>query len=504
MARYRCLLGCLFALMSGASGLAMAQTFAEPAWVLVKLPAGAEKATVTFGSHVTTSTGLERWYVTPPLTAGKAYSYEVTAAWKVGATEFKFTEKASVAAGKKATVDFTKAVAKEDDTKITAGTDWPQWLGPSRDGSTKEVVLPWKGELKKVWNHPVGDGHSSPVVADGRAYIHYALAGQEIERIDAVDIANGKLAWHFEYPRPMFKTIFGRGPAATPAVAGGKLYAFGATGILTCVDAKTGTKVWQIDTRKMFQTPELKFGVATSPLVSGDLVLVNVGGKGASVVAFNKDTGDVVWKNLDDGASYSSPILFAKGKQVVFLTQKGVVSLTLDKGALLERFPFQDKLAESSTTPVKIGGKLLVSSITLGTALIELGNQKPVWLNPALTSYFTTPAVVGKTHIYLVTGALAFNPSATLHCVDAQSGKSLWQKEKVGKYHACLMRTGDNKLLMVEEAGNLVLIDPDPAQYRELCRSKICGADTWAHPALASGKLYIRDDKQLICVQVGE
>jgi len=392
---------------------------------------------------------------------------------------------------------------------VASAGDWPQWLGPNRDGSTTEKVAPWKGDLKKVWNQPVGEGHSSPVVADGRVYLHYVKAGKEVEAIEAFNVADGKQAWYFDYERPVLKkALFGRGPRSTPAVAGGKLYALGATGMLTCLDAKTGNKVWQVDTQKQFQPPDLKFGISTSPLVVGDKVLVNVGAKGASVVAFNKDTGDVVWKCLDDGASYSSPIVFGTGtdQQVVFLTQKALVGLTLDKGELLWRYPFQDKLAESSTTPVRVGDTLLASSITLGSALLKFEDKtkvEKIWLKPELTCYFSTPVLVGSNTLYMVTGGLSFSPTSTLQCVEAASGKTLWKKENVGKFHACLLRTGDDKLLMVEEAGNLVLIDPDPKEYRELSRSKICGK-TWAHPALADGKVYIRDDKQLVCVQVGQ
>jgi outer membrane protein assembly factor BamB len=395
---------------------------------------------------------------------------------------------------------------------VVSAADWPQWLGPNRDGSTTEKIPPWKGELKQLWQHDVGDGHSSPVVADGMVFLHYAKAGKEVEVIEARNADTGMFAWRYEYDRPPFKNIFGRGPRSTPCVAGGKVYAFGATGILTCVDTKTGKRDWQVDTRDLLKPPELKFGISTSPLVVGDLVLVNVGGKGNSIVAFAKDSGKIVWAKLDDGASYASPILVGAGKdqQAVFLTQKGLVALTLDKGELLWRFPFEDKLAESSTTPVRVGDKLLVSSITRGSALLEFVKKesqttpKQIWLKPELTCYFSTPVVVGKDHVYLVTGSLSFSPSATLHCIEAATGKSLWQKDKVGQYHASLLRTGDDKLLLVEEAGNLVLLDPDPKQYRELSRAnKVCGK-TWAHPALANGKLYLRDEKKLICVQVGQ
>ncbi len=175
-------------------------------------------------------------------------------------------------------------------------------------------------------------------------------------------------------------------------------------------------------------------------------------------------------------------------------------------GALQWNFPFQDKLSESSTTPVRVGDDLLVSSVSLGSALVSISSKddkavaNKVWLNAELPCYFSTPVMVGKDYIYLVTGS-AFGGQAVLHCVDAKKGTSLWKKAGVGQYHASLVLTGDGKLLMVEEAGSLVMIDPDPSMYRELARTKICGK-TWAHPAVANGKLYIRDDKELICVEL--
>jgi outer membrane protein assembly factor BamB len=397
---------------------------------------------------------------------------------------------------------------------VVFAEDWPQWLGPRRDGSSTEKVAPWKGELKVPWRQPVGEGQGAPVVADGKVFMLSASRDKEEEMVQAFDATSGKPAWTYAYPRPAFKAMFvGRGTASTPSVAGGKVYTLGATGILTCVDAKAGIKVWQVDTAKKFDAPKLMFGVSGSPLVAGNKVFVNVGAKGASVVAFDKDTGDVVWKQLDDKASYSSPILYGpeKDPQVVFLTQKGLVGLRAEDGKPQWEFPFQDKLKESSTTPVQIGDRLLVSSITQGSALVDVpreGKATQKWLNPDLTCYFSTPVPVGKDHIYLVTGTKPMGlkpptPKATLWCIDAANGKSLWKRENVGKYHASLVRTGDNKLLMVEEAGNLVLLEPDPKEYRELARAPICG-ETWAHPAVANGLLYIRDNKELVAVSLGK
>jgi len=297
-------------------------------------------------------------------------------------------------------------------------------------------------------------------------------------------------------------------------VVGDSVYTLGITGLLTSFEAATGKQLWQVDTLKKFEANNLLFGVSCSPLIEGNNIVVNVGGKSASVVAFDKDSGKVAWKSQSDGASYASPIVFGKGqeRQIVFLTQEGLVSLSPADGGLFWRYPMKDKLLESSTTPMRAGNLLLASRITIGSIGLRLGTQagKPTaekaWTNVALTCYFSTPVTVGKDHIYVVTGSnpLAFKiPEAKLNCLDAATGKVLWTKPKIGKYHATLLRTGDNKLLVLDDLGNLVLLDPNPQEYRELARSKICG-EAWAHPALCNGRLYVRDGNELICLELAK
>jgi outer membrane protein assembly factor BamB len=396
---------------------------------------------------------------------------------------------------------------------FAGAADWPQWLGPRRDGSSPETVAPWKESPKVLWSQPVGEGHSSPVVAGGRVFLHTKVKDKEEEQVTAWDAQTGKELWHTAYPREKFSSLFGNGPRATPTVAEGRLYSFGITGVLTCFEADGGKQLWQVDTLKNFNAKNLFFGLSCSPLVEGKRVLVNVGGKGASVVAFDTDKGDVLWKALDDGASYSSPILVAQGqsRQAVFLTHDGVVSLNPADGGLYWRYPLTDLLSESATTPVRSGDLLLAGTISLGSVglRLETKGDKPaaekVWANGDLTCYFSTPVPVGKEHTYLVTGTKppALNPEATLRCVETATGKELWKKPKVGRYHASLLRTGDDKLLLLDDGGHLILLEPDPKEYRELARSKVCG-ETWAHPALADGRLYVRDMDKLYCLQLGQ
>lgn len=382
--------------------------------------------------------------------------------------------------------------------------DWPGWLGPRRDGSSTDVVPAWKDPLKVAWKKPVAEGHSSPVVSGKTAVLHTRGTMPNTETVTAFNAATGDTIWSKSYGVVPFKSLFGGGPRGTPTIADGKVYTFGITGVLTCFNLDSGEQLWQVDTLKEFGAKNLFFGTSCSPLVAEGKVFVNVGGKGASLVAFDAKDGKVAWKGLDDSASYSSPILLKTGdsKTVVFLTGANLVGVDPADGKVRWTVPFKDKIAESSTTPVVAGDVLFGSSITLGSTGLKLkgDSAEKLWMEPGLTCYFSTPVAV-KDNLYIVTGGLGPQASATLRCIDPTSGKELWQRGNVGKYHASLIRTGDNKLLMVEEKGDAVLLDPNPKEYRELARSKICG-NTWAHPGIAGGKLYLRDNRELVCVEL--
>jgi outer membrane protein assembly factor BamB len=382
--------------------------------------------------------------------------------------------------------------------------DWPQWLGPNRDGVSQESVPPWTGPLQTLWQLPVGEGHSSPIVAKGKVFLHSRVRGEEKEEVQAFDAASGKLVWRQEYPRDPFKNMFGNGPRSTPLYDDGLLYTLGVNGILTCWEAESGSQKWQCNILKEFNATNLFFGVSSSPMVVGDLLLVMVGGKKASLVAFEKKTGKVRWQTGEDKASYASPMLLTQGKQslAVFLTAAHLVAVEPQEGRIVWEAPLKDALNESSSTPVRAGDFLFATSVTYGGVLYKLTEKesKPdverLWHKKELTCYFGTPIAIGE-QLYLVTGSFR-TPQANLHCVELKTGNILWTKPKVGRFHATLLRV-QNGLLMLEEEGDLVLIEPSPAAYKEMARAKVC-QHTWAHPALADGKLFVRDDKELRCV----
>ncbi len=395
-------------------------------------------------------------------------------------------------------------------TPTLPAADWPQFLGPTRDNATPDVIAPWTDPPKPLWSKPVGAAHSAPVVANGVAYAFFQPGKDDADALAAFDAATGEKKWEKSYPRAKFTPPFGTGPRGTPCVDGGFVYTLGGTGILACWDAKTGDVKWKVDTLKAFEAKNLFFGISTSPTVVGDGVVVMVGGKDAGVVAFNKASGEVAWKATGDPASYATPLTLGKGGAdgLVFLTGSHVRGLSAT-GKQLWAVPFKDKLNESSTTPVKVGGLIVASSVTAGSiavdpaAVVNDADAKPAWKDEKLTCYFSTPVAVGK-HLYMVNGAATLtNPSITLRCVDAATGEVKWSKEKYGKYHAAIVRTGDDKLLILDDAGNLMLVEPSAEGYKELAKAKVCGP-TWAHPAVADGRVFVRDEKELHCFKLGK
>jgi len=390
---------------------------------------------------------------------------------------------------------------------IARAEDWPQFLGANRDSTTTLKVDAWKELPKPLWTAEVGEAHSSPIVIDGTVYLFFKVAKKEEEALAAFDAKTGEKKWEKSYERTKYTNIFGNGPRSTPCFDGGLVYTFGCTGLLTAWDAKTGDRKWQVDTLKEFAASNLFFGMSTSPTIVGKHVVVMVGGKGGGIVGFDKLTGKVAWQATNDRASYASPIVAgdAKSPELIFLTGDHVRSVTAETGKELWDYKFVDALLESSTTPVKIGDVIVAGSVKSGSVGLKLDGTgvKELWKNEKLTCYFSTPVAVGK-DLYMINGEAKFpGASISLRCVDPATGKVKWEKDKLGEYHAAILYTANGKLLLLDDLGTLRLIEPNPKEYTELAKGKLCGK-TWAHPATADGRLFVRDDKKLMAVELAK
>jgi outer membrane protein assembly factor BamB len=394
---------------------------------------------------------------------------------------------------------------------VAAAADWPQWLGPRRDGGTTEAVEPWKEAPKELWRAKAGPGFSSPVVAGGRVFVHARVPGKEREEVFALDAKTGNELWRMAYDRAPYSSVLNTGPQATPTVAGNRLYTFGITGVLSCYQADSGKQLWQVDTFKKLGASLPRFGVCCSPLVIGNRVLVAVGGKGSSVVGFDADSGEVAWQALDEPASTSSPVLFAAGGKgrkvpdVVFMTTLRVVGLNPLDGSVSWEYALPFQPSGTAPTPVVAGDLVVTSTMTNGSTAIRVtASEQPTaeraWQAKDLSGYFSSGAAT-KDRVFLVTNVLKPLPRADLACVDVATGKQLWLKPGVGYFHFGVVRTGNGKLLVLDDAGKLLLLDAAAGEYRELCSAKVCGSN-FVTPAISDGRLYARDDQGVVCVQL--
>jgi outer membrane protein assembly factor BamB len=399
-----------------------------------------------------------------------------------------------------------------------SAADWPGWLGPRRNGGTAEKVAPWgeSGGPKALWRAAVGNGYSAPVVAGGKVFLHARGKDpqKEEEQVTAFDAVTGKELWKDVYARPKYSSVLGTGPRATPTVAGRRLFTLGINGVLSGYEAQTGKCLWRADLYKRFKATLPQFAVCCSPLVIGNRVIVSVGGEGKCVVALNAESGKVEWQALDDAASTSSAVLFAGGQRprgggpdVVFMTPLRVLGLDPLDGSLRWQHPMVFQPAGTSPTPVVHGDKIVVSTQAHGAVAVKVGKQQDklaaesAWQNKEARSYFSSGVASGDL-LVLVTNVTQPVPSASLCCLEAKTGKELWKKA-AGYFHAGVILTGDGRLLVLNDSGSLSLWDLDARGAKQLCKAKVCGG-TLVNPALAGGRLYVRDGSELICLKVGE
>lgn len=420
------------------------------------------------------------------------------------------------------------AIAFMGGAGLSRAADWPQWRGPARDGVWTEEGLVERFDSPQVpikWRVAVGSGYSGPTVAEGRVFVMDRVAGPSPrERVLSFDAETGPEVWSYAYDCRYQGIQYEAGPRCSVTIDEGRAYALGAMGHLHCLDARSGKLIWKHDCRQEYGAKIPIWGIAASPLVEGGLVIVHVGGGDkASVIAFDKVTGQERWRALNDPASYSSPVMIEQAGRRVFvcLTGERMVGLNPQTGDLYWESAFRPKeMVITIATPVFDGSHLVATSFYDGMLLLkvrqdELAVEK-LWQRrgenerntDALHCCISTPLILGD-HIYGV------DSHGELRCLDLKTGDRVWEdltatpKARWSNVH--MVRNGD-RIWMFNERGELIIAKLDPAGFHEISRAKLIepttaqldqrGGVCWSHPAFADRRVYARNDKELVCASL--
>lgn len=394
---------------------------------------------------------------------------------------------------------------------LAISSDWPQILGPTRNGvyGSNDLADAWPKEGPSVvWQIRIGHGFGGPAVVAAKVILFHRLGDRET--IECLDAKTGKLLWTFDYATH-YRDDFGfdDGPRAVPAVSENKVYTVGAEGVLHCLDFATGKKVWSVDTKAEFKAGKGYFGMACSPLVEDNTVLVNIGGvNSAGIVAFDKATGQLRWKATDDEASYSSPtVATINGKRHLFVfTRAGLVAIEPQAGRIEFQFPWRASYSASvnAATPLVVDDLLFLSaSYQTGAVLLrvkETGVEK-IWSGDDQLSNHYATSVYRDGFLYGFDGRAdpGFQPPPSLRCVEFKTGKVRWSKTGLGAGTVTLV--GD-ALLVLCENGQLLQVTAQPDRYRETARAQVFPSGMRALPALADGCLFARSRDKLFCVDL--
>ena len=388
-----------------------------------------------------------------------------------------------------------------------AAADWPDFRGPSRNGiypdSDIASIFP-AGGPPLLWEKSIGAGFANPVVSNGRLILFHRRGDEEI--VEALDAGDGASQWRFAYPTRYHDDFgFDEGPRASPVVVAGQVYTFGAEGTLSCVSFATGAKIWQRNVNQEFSVNKGFFGAASTPLVDGRRVYLNVGGSnGAGVVAFDKDTGRTLWQTGDDEASYSSPIEAPiDGKdRLVFFTREGLLILEPSDGAVIDRHRWRSRSRASvnAAMPV-VAGDIVFLTASYGTGAICLqrtgGAFKELWSGEeSIAAHYATP-VEKDGVLYGFHGRQEYGQE--FRAVELRTGKVLWTQPGFGA--GTVLLAGD-QLVILRENGELVLAAASPTAYRETARATVLSSQTRPYAAVADGRLYARDISRLVCLDL--
>ncbi len=379
--------------------------------------------------------------------------------------------------------------------------DYTQWRGPNRDGSAAGFVEPktWPKELRQRWTLAIGPGYATPLVVGSRLYT--MTRRNEAEVMMALDAASGKVVWESSYAAPYTMPAgtvpHGPGPKATPLFHDGKLYALGISGIVSAFDAASGKRLWQRPAPE--GTPPL-YGTAMSPLADGDRIVVHVGGHdNGALTAFNKDTGAVVWRWVGDGPAYASPIIatFGGTRQMVTISQKNVVGLAADTGALLWQRPLKSDYDNNSATPIAYGDSVVVSAQGKGITLlrpVQRGGRwdtDVVWATSEAGLFMSNAVVVGD-----VLYGLSHLSAGQFFALDLKSGKILWKTRGREAENTAIVKA-ENVLFMLNDDAELIVARPSRTAFEPVQRYTVAKSATWAQPTVSGNRIFVKDISSL-------
>ena len=381
---------------------------------------------------------------------------------------------------------------------------WTEFRGPERSGIYAEagILTDWpEGRLPLLWKRPVGGGYASVTAADGLIFTIEQRRQREVVAAYALD--SGRERWIHGWDAEFREILGGNGPRATPTWHEGRLYALGAAGEFRCLDAQSGKRIWSRNILADNQAENIQWGMAASPLIVDDKVIVLPGGpQGKSVVAYNKLTGDPIWKVLNDKQAYTSPQLtsLAGRRQILVVSANRVMGLVVEDGSLLWEFPWITQNGINVAQPIVVAPNrfFLSAGYGHGAALIEVSRAadgyeaRAVWQNIRMKNKFSS-SVLHEGMIYGLDEAI-------LACMDPATGGLKWKGGRYG-YGQLLLAAGH--LILSSENGEIALVKADPEKYQEIARFPAIEGKTWNIPAIVDGRLIVRNGSELACFRIG-
>jgi outer membrane protein assembly factor BamB len=391
---------------------------------------------------------------------------------------------------------------EEKKTEAWETASWSQWRGPDRAGVSRETGLPtrWaEGGPTEVWRRPLGEGFSGISVDAGRLYTQFANGADAF--VASLSARDGSELWRVR-TGPNFKNNYGNGPRATPTLDGGVVYALDSSGNLVAVAASDGTVVWKLDLSKEHGAKPPRWGLSGSPLIEGDLVIVNTGGnEGRSVLALDKKTGELRWSARDDKAGYAAPVAMtlAGVRQLLVFVGDKIVSLDPSAGKTLWEIGWKTDWGVNASTPIQLEGDrvFLSTGYDRGAIMLKVSKSEQgvvaeeLWRSREMRNKFSSSVLYGD--------MLYGFDEGTLKCVDPEDGTTRWRQRGLG--HGSLF-VADGKLIALSDHGKLILAEATPEGYNELGAAEVFKTKTWTVPTLAGGRLYIRDEKEIVAFDI--